>query len=162
MQISLKFSLAWVLFALFVSVLAPCGILNMYWGKFHHVHALFISVVHCCMPSVCQNVQVTFLNCLDSNEFQCLGLPLIDHARHVLIIRCVFYTLCPFLCLNAMPCTHYAHIRHLLGTPHAPHAALTCISSCTYMHNTDTHMHSHVLHALCFFLHVLAVIALMF
>ena len=145
-QTFLKFSLGWVPFAVFVFVLAPCGILNMYWGKFHHVHALFIGVVHCCMPSFCQNVQVTFWNCLDSNEFQCLGLPLIDHARHVLIIGCVFYTLCPFFCPNAMSCTHYAHTSHTLGTPHAPHAALTCSTqthTCTimyFMHFAFIHM----------------------
>ena len=39
-------------FVVFVSVLAPCGILILYWGIFTHVHALFIGVVLCCMPSV--------------------------------------------------------------------------------------------------------------
>ena len=43
-QIFSKFSLGWVPFAVFVSVLATWGILIMFWGRFHHVHALFIDV----------------------------------------------------------------------------------------------------------------------
>ena len=49
---------------------------------------------------------------LDSNEFQCLGIPLIELGYHVLIIGCVFYTLCPFCA--SMPC--HAPPRHTLGT----------------------------------------------
>ena len=44
-----KFWLGWVSFTVFVSVLAPWGILLMYWGIFHHVHALFNCVVHVLM-----------------------------------------------------------------------------------------------------------------
>ena len=52
--------LGWVPFDVCVSVLAPWGNL-MYWGRFLHVHALFIVGIHCCMLGVWQNVLVTFL-----------------------------------------------------------------------------------------------------
>ena len=51
--------------------------------------------------------------------------------------------------------THYVHFApqchamHTLGTPHASHAASPCITCCTHMLSTDTHMHSYLIHALC-------------
>ena len=56
-----KFWLGWVPFDVFAFVLAPCGILSMYWGIFHHVYAFFVVEMHCCMLGVCQNLLVTFL-----------------------------------------------------------------------------------------------------
>ena len=53
--------LGWVPFDVCVSVLTPWGILSMYWGRFHHVHALFIVGIQYCMLSVWQNVLMTFL-----------------------------------------------------------------------------------------------------
>ena len=52
-------------------------------------------------------------------------------------------------CAHFVPC-HAMHL--LLGTHYASLAALTCINTCT-------HMHSHLIHALCYCLHVLTVIA---
>ena len=53
-----------------------------------------------------------FCIALDSNEFQFLGIPLIELGYHVLIIGCVFYTLCPI-------CASQCHAMHHLGTHHA-------------------------------------------
>ena len=136
-----KFWLGWVPFAVFVFVLAPCGKLNMFWGKFHHVHAFFISVEHCCMLGVWQNVLVTFLCWIGLKWVPLLGITL-DWTSSTCFGQwmCVLHTL-PKLCLNAMPCTHYAHTWHPLGTPHAPPAALTCISTCTTQTHTCTVMY---------------------
>ena len=143
---------------MFVFLLALCGKLNMYWGKFHHIHAFFIGVVYCCMLGVWQNFLVTFLCWIGLKWIPLLGFTL-DWPCLTCFGQwmCVLHTL-PKLCLNAMPCTHYAHTMHPLGTPHAPPAAFTCISTCI----AQTHMHSHVLHALCFYLHVLTLIACCF
>ena len=49
--------------------------------------------------------------------------------------------------------THFptlCHAIHLLGTHYASPAALTCINSCTHMHSTSTHMHSHVFSCIVF------------
>ena len=117
-----KFWLGWVPFGLFVFVLAPYGILNVYCGIFPCVHALSIHVVQCCMPSVCQNVQVTFLWCFWFNWVSMLGftidwtcLTCFDHWV------CFLHTL-PNLCLT-MSC--HASPRHTLGIHQAlPHAQL--------------------------------------
>ena len=98
--------LGWVPFDVCVFVLAPCGSLSMYWGKFHYVHVVYIICVLCCMLGVWQNVLVTILCwiglkwvpmlgfCLDWSCLSCFGQYLwCLHTRSN-------------LCLNAMPCTH--------------------------------------------------------
>ena len=72
----LKFWLGWDPFDVCVFVLAPWGILSMYWGYFHHVHALFIVGFHCCMLAVWQNVLVTFLCWIGLNWVPMLGFSL--------------------------------------------------------------------------------------
>ena len=49
---------------------------------------------------------------MESIEFHCLGLLLIEHVWHVLVNGCVFYTLCQ-ICVS-MPC--HAPSTHTLGT----------------------------------------------
>ena len=135
MQIFSKFWLVWVPFAVFVSVLAPWGILNMYWGKFHHVHAFFIGVVHCCMLSVWQNVLVTFLCWIGLKWVPLLGFTL-DWPCLTCFDQweCVLKNL-PKLSLNAMLCTHKASSRHTPCTSYCAHLH-------QHMHSTCTHMHS--------------------
>ena len=92
---------------------------------------------------------------LDSTEFQSLMLVLFDHMNHILIILCVFYTLCS-VCAS-MP--YHAHPRHPLGTS-------SCISTCTIMHQ-HTHPHAHTctstyLHALCLYVLSLSILACWF
>ena len=52
-----------------------------------------------------------FFIVLDSIEYQFLGISMIMHIYHVLIISCVFYTLCP---MSAYPCISQAHLMHTL------------------------------------------------
>ena len=147
-------------------MLAPCGKLNMYWGKFHLVHAFFIGVVYCCMLGVWQNVLMTFL-CWIGLKW----VPLLEFTPDWPCLTCFGQWMCvehtlPKLCLNAMPCTHYAHTMHPLGTPHAPPAALTCISTCTAQTYTCTiiyFMHCLLLFTpICCYLHVLTLITCCF
>ena len=101
-----KFWLGWVPFDVFVSMLAPWGILIIYCGKFHHVHAFFISVVYCCMLGVWQNVLETFLCWIGLKWVPLLGFtPVFPCLTCFGQWMCVLHTL-PKLCLNAMPCTH--------------------------------------------------------
>ena len=88
------FSISWlssVPFDLFVFVLANCGNSHMYLGKIHScsciAHMLVLQVHIKCLIK-CPIV-------LDSNEFQTLGITMIGLVYHVLIIKCVFYTLWP-------------------------------------------------------------------
>ena len=135
-----KLWLGWIPFDLCVSVLAPCGILNIYWGIFTYVHAFFIGVVHCCMLSVWQNV-CDILCCIGLKWVLVLGFTLAWTCLTCFGQRvCVLHTV-PILCLT-MPCN--ASSRH---TP--------CITCCT-------HMHSHLFHAWWYCLHVLTVIACCF
>ena len=101
-----KFWLGWVLFTVFVSVLALWGILIMYWGIFHHGHAFFIGVVFCFMLGVWQNVLVTFLCWIGLKWVPLLGFTLVCPCLTCFgQWMCVPHTLYK-LCLNAMPCTH--------------------------------------------------------
>ena len=62
-----------------------------------------------------------FFVVLDSNEYQFLGITIIIHVYHVLIIGCVFYTLFPmsaYLCIGHAShmhtsCTFATHILTL-------------------------------------------------
>ena len=103
--------LGWVPFDVFASVLAPCGILSMYWGIFHHVHALFIVEMHCCTLGVCQNVLVTFLCWIG---IKWVPIPVFVFWLNMLdmfwSLDVCFYTLCSFCA--SMPC----HAMHTLGT----------------------------------------------
>ena len=141
-KFSSKFWLGCVPFDICVFVLALCGILIMYWGIFTYVHTFFIYVVLYCMLSVWQNVLVTFLCWIGLKWVPLLGFTL-DWTCVTCFGQwmCVLHTLTK-LCVNAMPCIHYAHTGHPLGTPYASPTALTCISSCTHMHSTDTHAQS--------------------
>ena len=49
-----------------------------------------------------------FLIVLDSDEYQFLGITIIIHVYHVLIIGCVFYTLCPM-----SACSYVGHASHM-------------------------------------------------
>ena len=57
------------------------------------------------------------------------GLPLIMHVLHVLIIGCVFYTLCP---MNSLSCIAHASHVHTTSTLNAHTLSLdmSCIHSC--------------------------------
>ena len=101
--------LGWVPIDMFVSMLAPWGILIMYWGKLHHVHALFIKVVHCYMLGAWQNVLVTFLCWIGLKWVPILGFPF-DWTCWTCFDQweCVLHTL-TILCLKC-------HALHHLGT----------------------------------------------
>ena len=58
-----------------------------------------------------------FLAVLDSDEYQTLGITIIIHVYHVLIIGGVFYTLFP---MSAYSCIGYALVIHLTCTLDAP------------------------------------------
>ena len=137
------------------SVLASCGILNMYWGILTYVHALFIGVVHCCMLCVWQNVHVTFLWCFGLKWVPLCGFTF-DWTCFTYFDQWVCFTHFPIFFLT-MP--WHAPPRHPLGTPHASPTAHTCITHAQHMHNTCTHMHSHLFPILGYCLHVLDVIA---
>ena len=127
--------LSWVPFVVGASVLAPSGILSLYWGIFQFVHAFFITIVHCRMSSAWQKCHndIFVLNWIQVNSnfwvYTCLTL------FHL------FWSL-------TMCFTHFAyvvHTRHTLGTshascctPHASHAIHTCISSCSAQTHTCT------------------------
>ena len=53
-----------------------------------------------------------FLVVLDSDEYQILGVTIIIHVYHVLIIGGVFYTLCPVSAVNAYSCIGHATHMH--------------------------------------------------
>ena len=108
-------------FEVCVSVLDPCGNLNLYWGMFHHVHAFFIVFINCCMLGVWQNVQVTFFGCIGLKWVPLLEFPLIELVSHALD---VFNLLC-----SQMPCL--AHTVHTLGI--SRHTS--CTSRCTHKHH---------------------------
>ena len=145
-KFSSKFLLGCVPFDICVFVLALCGILIMYWGIFTYVHTFFIYVVLYCMLSVWQNVLVTFLCWIGLKWVPLLGFTL-DWTCVTCFGQwmCVLHTLTK-LCVNAMPCIHYAHwpsSRHTL-----------CITYCTHMHQL---MHTHAQHrhtcTIMFFMH---------
>jgi len=50
-----------------------------------------------------------FFILLESNEYQFLGITMIIHVYHVLIIACVFYILCP---MSACSCIDHASHMH--------------------------------------------------
>ena len=58
-----------------------------------------------------------FVVVLDSDEYQTLGITIIIHVYHVLIIGGVFYTLFP---MSAYSCIGYALVMHLTCTLDAP------------------------------------------
>ena len=58
-----------------------------------------------------------FVVVLDSNEYQTLGITIIIHVYHVLIIAGVFYTLFP---VSAYSCIGHALVVHLTCTLDAP------------------------------------------
>ena len=124
--------LGWVPFDICVSVLAPWGILSLYWGRFLHVHALFIVKIHCCMLGVWQNVLVTFLCWIGLNWVPMLGFYLDWSCLSCFgQCLCVLHTM-SILCLNAMPCI----TRHI-----------SCISCCIPMlHMLHTHASAHAQH----------------
>ena len=51
-----------------------------------------------------------FVVVLDSDEYQTLGITIIIHVYHVLIISGVFYALCP---VSAYSCIGHALFMHL-------------------------------------------------
>ena len=121
--------------------------------QFEHVLRQ-ISLCSCTLHHLCTLLHVRCLTkcpsdifCveLDLSEFQCLEFVLIDHAYHVWLVFVVFTHFVQFV--------PQCHAVHTLSTPHASHATSPCITCCTHMHqhmlNTDTHMHSYLIHALC-------------
>ena len=74
---------------------------------------------------------MAFVVVLDSDEYQTLGITMIIHVYHVLIIGCVFYTLCP---LSACSC---------IG--HASHMHIKCTLVALLLHTLD--------HLTCFYIH---------
>ena len=70
-----------------------------------------------------------FLVVLDSDEYQFLGITMIMHVYHVLIIGCVFYTLCP---MSACPYISHASHMHTRCTidAHTLSLDIFCIHSC--------------------------------
>ena len=125
MKIFPKYYLGLVPFDVCVSVLAPCGNLNLYWDMFHHVHAFFMVFINYCMLGVWQNVQVTFFGCIGIKWVPLLEFTLIELVSYVLD---VFNSLC-----SQIPCL--AHIVHTLGISRH----ISCISICTHIHQ---HMHT--------------------
>ena len=64
-----------------------------------------------------------FVVVLDSDEYQTLGITIIIHVYHVLIIGGVFYTLFP---MSAYSCIGYALVMHWLCIGHASHMHTRC------------------------------------
>ena len=53
-----------------------------------------------------------FLIVLDSDEYQILGITIIIHVYHVLIIGGVFYTLCPMSAYSCIGRASHMHTRY--------------------------------------------------
>ena len=57
-----------------------------------------------------------FLVVLDSDEYQILGITIIIHVYHVLIIVGVFYTLCPVSAYSCIGNASHMHTRYTFTT----------------------------------------------
>ena len=77
---------------------------NMYLGK------IFICSCIVKMP------KWNFLVVLDSDEYQFLGIMMIMHVYHVLIIGCMFYTLCPMTSCSCIGHASHMHTRCTIAT----------------------------------------------
>ena len=75
-----------------------------------------------------------FLTCLDSNEYQTLGILMFPHKKHVWFIGCVFNTPCP-ICAFSMhwswhivtSCTHLCYPCHALVYILFLHPTMSCL-----------------------------------
>ena len=108
-----------------------------------HYPLVFCSVACFC---VWQNAQVAFLCWIGLKWVPLLGFTL--NWKYLTCFGqwvCVLHTL-PNLCLNAMPCTIYAHTRHPLGTHHASPHARTCTVA-IFMHFAHVYMFYYLKHA---------------
>ena len=58
-----------------------------------------------------------FVVVLDSDEYQTMGITIIIHVYHVLIIVYVFYTLCPLSACSCICHVSQMHTRYTLVAP---------------------------------------------
>ena len=70
-----------------------------------------------------------FVVVLVSDEYQTLGITIIFHVYHVLIIGCVFYTLCPVCAYSCIGHTSHMHTRCTFAA-HTLTLDKFCIHSC--------------------------------
>ena len=81
-------------FFIIVFVLALSGILTCILGKILTCSCIVLHVSCVCAYEVFDKMPKWNFNVvLDSNEYQTLGITMIIHVYHILIIDCVFYTL---------------------------------------------------------------------
>ena len=125
-----SFLLCFVLNVDMLWMLAPYGKNNMYLGKIFIYSCI---VLHTCVVCALQVFDKMpkwyFLVILDSNKYQFLGIIIIIHVYHVLIIGCMVYTLCP---MSACSCIGHASHMHTRCTidAHTLSIHMFCIHSC--------------------------------
>ena len=141
-------------FLIFIKILSdfwlgciPFGLCVGPLWHFNHVLRHFY-MCSCIVHSCSVVLHAKYLTKCSSGILCCIGLkwvPLLGFTLDWTCLTCfgqwvcVLHTL-PNLCLNAMPCTIYAHTRHPLGTHHAsPHAYIYTA------HAQHMHTHAHLL-----------------